>query len=467
MLKRILILIISLLLSLISNAQKQTLSGQIIDEGSRQGVPFATLLIKNTIYGVQADENGYYTLELPKGYEKDSISVSSLSYAEKTFAVKDMKPKQLIELKLDGMLLDEVVVYPVDPYDIMKMAAKNRDKNHRVEDSQVQECFSRELFFDKGQCFRVGESIIDIHTFKLSEDSIRKVKEVIAARAIQDSSELWTFNDMLRLKRDTVSLDYTFAKGLSGIDVTTLFHKEKKEEREQDKKKRRKRKKRGINLSSKLDHSLKYNGTVSHHGRTTHRILAELHTKDRVVIKGQLLIDSATYAFAGVQLANQNVDLYKEFVPWYAKVIVRVMGYKPVFNRLSFSSAYQIGKNGKWHKSYDFLRYGGKISKRKGTIDGYVQTEYYYQAPKATIKSFDELRPKKDEEDDFQETVVSSFEDKEFWSPRKGIETPNKVLNYAKLIHNKNQKFEGSIGYNKKESKKRRREMRKKRRAKR
>lgn len=456
--KRILVFILWLILMLSATAQERELRGKIIDIGTKEPIPYATLLIKNTIYGVQADDRGDYLLKLPVGYEKDSISISSLSYKEKILAISEMRSGQSIGLELDGKLLSEVVIYPVNPYDILRKAAENRDKNHKVEQSQVQQVFSRELFFDKGECFRVGESIIDVYNLKLPNDSMLKnAKKMLMARSVQDSAKLWTFNDMLRMKHDTVSVDASFMKGISGFDMTSIFDNSKEEKNAPKKKKEK-----GISIGTKgLKHSLKYNGTVKLEGRTTHRILAELSNGQRVIMKGQLLVDSVTYAFAAIRLANQNVDLYKEFVPWYAKAVVRIMGYKPVFNRLSLSSSYRMGKNGKWYKVYDFIRYGGKVTKRRRTVDGYVQTEYFYKLPKPYTVPADGFSTK---DDDFKEISVTSFADANFWEPLKGIATPSKVQEYAKIISEKNQQFEGSIGYNKKESRKKRREERRRKR---
>ncbi len=95
-------LFVMLLLCLQLNAQKQVLTGEVVETKSQKPISYATLIIKNTIYGTQADENGKYRLELPAGYEKDSIEVSSLSYKEKIFAVSEMTKNQHIELELNS-----------------------------------------------------------------------------------------------------------------------------------------------------------------------------------------------------------------------------------------------------------------------------------------------------------------------------------------------------------------------------
>lgn len=467
MTKRIFSLLLLLISITLATAQKRRLNGQIVEKESKQGIPYATLIIKNTAYGVQADEEGKYLLELPAGYEQDSVVVSSLSYEERVFAVTDMTKNQRIELAMNVSLLGEVVVYPIDPLEIIKKAVKNRNENHDIEKSTVQQSFNRELFFEKGACFRVGENMVDIYTRKLTEDDkknlaenmkITTVKKVLKARGIQDSTKLWILNDTFKMKHDTISIDEALSKEFAGFDITGLFDNSESEEKKDNKKS----KKKEINLGGKVSSDFKYNGTVTYKGRTTHRILVELLHEKKVFMKGQLLIDSATYAFSDVSVANQNMDLFKEFVPWYVKGALRLLGYKPVFNRLSLRSSYAIGDDDKWYKTYDYFRWGGSIRKRGRTLDGYVETECFYGKPKPFEGDFSILAKEAKKAKDFKEEDVASFDDNTFWQPREGYPTPDKVKKYVDEIHRNNQNFKGSIGYNKKESRKKRREERRK-----
>ncbi|MBS9767955.1 MAG: carboxypeptidase-like regulatory domain-containing protein [Flavobacteriaceae bacterium] len=465
MLKRIFLLGVIMLIIGQLNAQKQ-LSGQVVEAGTNTPIPYAMLIIKNTIYGTQSDEQGKYLLKLPKGYEKDSISVTSLSYEEKIVAVSTMTENQKIELKLNSNVLDEVVVYPIDPEDILKKAEENRDKNHKIEGESMQECFARELFFDKGKCFRVAESVLNIYNLKSPKEFEKEfekerfvVKKMLKARGIQDSAKLWFFNDMFRMKHDTIAFDTSLSKGLSGFDITSFFEKDDED--------RKTKKGKDTKVDRHFASNYKYNGTVKVRGRTTHRILFDFSYKKKVIIKGNFLVDSATYAFTQVQLANQNIDLYKEFAPWYLKMAVRLLGYKPAVNRLALMSSYAIGKNEKWYKVYDYYRFGGSLKKRRRMIDGYVETECFYEHPKAfegNVKEFYE-KNKKSKDDDFQETVVTSFDDEQFFVPFNVQNPSKKVKELVNTIQKNNEKFEGSIGYNKKESRKKRREERRKRRS--
>ncbi|PVX50991.1 carboxypeptidase-like protein [Balneicella halophila] len=462
--KRFLLVLLTVLIFSSIKAENKIYTGRVEEAGGENPVPFAMLIIKNTLYGVQADENGDYVLDLPAGYEQDSIVVSSLSYKEKTIAISDLMKNQLIKLELDSNVLGEVVIYPINPYELLEKAAKNRAKNHDVDHSTVQRNFNRELYFDKGVCFRASENIVDAYKLKLPKHTTgeyHQINKTLKARGIQDSLQLWTLNDMFKMKEDTISFfNEAITREITGLDPTILFseisrEQDAVEESDEDSNKK------GLSIGLDVSSELKYNGTMKYRGRTSHRVLVELIHKRKTIIKGQLLIDSATYAFSEIRIANQNVDLYKEFVPWIARSVIRLMGYRPVLDQLTMMNSYAIGNDGKWYKTYDYLRFGGSMRKKRRLLDSYAESEFFYQQPRlfdGDATAF--WKKNKDAKDAIEETDVTSFNNDSFWEPYVGRLTPEKVKKCVVAIHERNQEFQGEIGYNKKESRRKRREER-------
>ena len=64
-LMRICLLFLFLLTFFHSSALNVTVSGVVRDSVSREGVPFATVMLKGTDRGVLTDENGHYTINIP------------------------------------------------------------------------------------------------------------------------------------------------------------------------------------------------------------------------------------------------------------------------------------------------------------------------------------------------------------------------------------------------------------------
>lgn len=435
-------------------AKEYHFAGKVIDEQTSKPIPFVTILVKNTVYGTQANEQGEFQLHLPHGYEKDTLTVRMLSYTPQLFAVANFADHPVISLAPKEELLNEVVVYATNPEDVLQKAAENWEQNHKIETSQVQRSFYRELFFESGQCFRVGEGLVDDYELHHTKDSVTTSNKILLARGIQDSLKLRWINDVFRLRHDTISLDFLMSAGISGVDLVNFLNTDttaQKKENVENTKARKKKKGRGVAVNIKFDKELKYGGLVKHNNRMTHRIIVALTADEEPIFKGQILIDSATYAYAGIQLSNQRVDLYKKFMPWYAKLAIRILGYKLKVKDINYSCMYHVLPNEKWTKSYAYMRYGGSITKRRQTLDGYVQNEFFYEIPKS-VNPADSISVDKN----FKETIVTSFDDS-FWTDYKVPLTPTKVKQYVVDIDTNNKSFEGSIGFNKRESRKRRR----------
>lgn len=108
--KRFLLLAIFLEISVFAAAQKTALlQGQITS--GKNPVPFAAIYAKGGIVGANADENGYYKLNLAPG--KTTLEIGAQGYRRKTITV-DLKSDETqtvnIELIEDLLGLDEVVV---------------------------------------------------------------------------------------------------------------------------------------------------------------------------------------------------------------------------------------------------------------------------------------------------------------------------------------------------------------------
>jgi ferric enterobactin receptor len=113
------IIILSLLLNMacdisgIVNCQisgQIKLQGQIYNSKDKQGIPYATIMVKSTGRGSRADENGYYSIDLPS--DSSTIVVSSVGYHSKTIKLNSSSPFFLFDVKLEEDIrsLDEVTV---------------------------------------------------------------------------------------------------------------------------------------------------------------------------------------------------------------------------------------------------------------------------------------------------------------------------------------------------------------------
>ncbi|GGG46150.1 hypothetical protein GCM10011378_22960 [Hymenobacter glacieicola] len=109
MLQRVLsLLFFALLLPALSFAQENKISGRVVDEKTKEPIPFASIGLKEEQTGALTNEYGYFQIAMPEKNPQDSLVVVALGYFHKAVLIKpgikiqDMiieVPKRAIELK--------------------------------------------------------------------------------------------------------------------------------------------------------------------------------------------------------------------------------------------------------------------------------------------------------------------------------------------------------------------------------
>lgn len=84
-----LLAILGCLVAIPLNAQVLILSGQVINEDTREPVPYCNISLLNTTMGTSTGEAGNFELRLPKEIEHAMLSFSSLGYETRTVSISD------------------------------------------------------------------------------------------------------------------------------------------------------------------------------------------------------------------------------------------------------------------------------------------------------------------------------------------------------------------------------------------
>ena len=109
MVQRVLsLLLLALALPLLSNAQDAKMTGRIVDDKTKEPIPFASIGLKQEQTGALTNEYGFFQMAMPQKNPQDSLIIMALGYFRKAVLVKpgikvqDMiieVPKRAIELK--------------------------------------------------------------------------------------------------------------------------------------------------------------------------------------------------------------------------------------------------------------------------------------------------------------------------------------------------------------------------------
>lgn len=112
--KKLLLIIISLIVINFCFGQKVKLTGTIIDSKTKQPLPYGTIELFSLKTGTITDKNGKFNLEIVSNDIKlDTINFSYLGYEKVKISINDfLKSENTIALKEKLVILDEVIVTP-------------------------------------------------------------------------------------------------------------------------------------------------------------------------------------------------------------------------------------------------------------------------------------------------------------------------------------------------------------------
>jgi hypothetical protein len=139
-------LLLFFLMSFLSAQSQTAITGRVVDEDTKEGVPFCNIYFEGSTIGTSSDVDGYYELVTDTPY--DTLTVSAIGYVPEKVKIDPSLPEQVVNFSLtaEGLLLNEVVVLagenPANA--IVRGIVENKEKN-RIEslDSYQYESYSK------------------------------------------------------------------------------------------------------------------------------------------------------------------------------------------------------------------------------------------------------------------------------------------------------------------------------------
>lgn len=107
-LKNVTLTLFFFLISLSLAAQKFTVTGQVLDSVTGDGVPFAGVFVKGTTSGVSTDDEGRFSIEV--GQAGAELLISSIGYVEQVVKAGSSADVLIVRLVPDSQAIDETIV---------------------------------------------------------------------------------------------------------------------------------------------------------------------------------------------------------------------------------------------------------------------------------------------------------------------------------------------------------------------
>ncbi len=160
------LLLFTFVLTINSYAQEAftSIKGKLIDEKSKQPIPYASIYIKGKSIGTTTNDEGRFLFHVPSGFAKDTLVISVIGYDHFKYTVSGMTEKEnVIALKQSITLLSEVTVRvskkELTGKDIVKKAVARIPENYPMKPFVI-EGFFRDLQRENDKAVELLEAAI-------------------------------------------------------------------------------------------------------------------------------------------------------------------------------------------------------------------------------------------------------------------------------------------------------------------
>lgn len=138
------------------------LRGRVVEEGSKQLVPFVTVQIKGVALGTITEEDGRFAVKIPLKYAKDTLIFSSVGYLKKEVLMASLQEEVENEIVLEIYIeeLDEVTVVrgrERDPLKVLKKAIRKIKSNYPKQPFTY-DAYYREQIVENGATIKFADA---------------------------------------------------------------------------------------------------------------------------------------------------------------------------------------------------------------------------------------------------------------------------------------------------------------------
>jgi hypothetical protein len=152
------LLLVASLIASFSTVGQQLIKGQIIDQETKESLPFATISFDGTTSGTVSNAQGYFQLQVPADLSATSINISYIGYNSRKISISQLGTAVRIGLTPSITQLEELVVLPLTPEEYIKKAVRKYGVNY-AKDPFTTTAYYREVFTENQQYITFNEGV--------------------------------------------------------------------------------------------------------------------------------------------------------------------------------------------------------------------------------------------------------------------------------------------------------------------
>ncbi len=382
-----------------------TIRGKVTDSSTGAPLVFAGVTAKGTNISTVTNIDGEFILKIYRG-ESSEIEISYVGYGNKTLAVSDLRTDDRvnnISLDVSVVPINEVIVKPIFPDDILTLVLTNIRKNYETVPNEMT-AFYRETIKKNRSYISIGEAVMEI--FKAPYDNSFRMDGIRIYKGRRNNSAEDIDTVLFKLQGGaTTSLELDFVK-----NSWYMFTPEELE---------------------KYDFKLSSLATID--DRSNYVVEFEQRSDiEEPLMMGRIWVDMETFAIAQMEFSLNLRDKDRAASMFVRK---KPMGMKITPENTAYLVKYT--KSGdKWHFAYSRAEVTFKVNWDKKLFN----TNYSTITELAITDRTDEdvlkfsSREKMKPSDIFTEEV-SAFADEEFWGDYNVIEPDQSIENAIRRLN--------------------------------
>lgn len=385
-----------------------TIKGKVIDIETRNPLVFATVAVMESNVAIVTNIDGEFTLKIGETVNSKNLEVTFLGYKNKIIPIADLKDngtKNVIELESAPIPIKEIVVKPLDPYEIVKKAIRNIGKNYE-DVPNLMTAFYRETIRKNRTYVSIGEAVVEIFKAPYFSDGRFDGARIYKGRKSSDVQKMDTV--LFKLQGGPVSvLQLDIAKNTESVLTTEAMDY----------------------------YNYSISGVIEIDDKPHYVIdFIQKPSVDIPLFMGSLFINMETFAITEVEFGFNLED--KEAA---ASIFIRKkpVGMKVIPEIATYRTKYRE-QNGKLHFVYSRAEVKFKVDWTKKLFNTYYTTMSEIAVTDRTDQEVIKFTGKeKIKYSDVFTEKVSAFADQEFWGDYNVIEPDQSIESAIRKLSRK------------------------------
>lgn len=149
-----------------------TFRGKVIDSETGAALVFATVAVKESNVATITNIDGEFLIKISETQTAKNLEISYLGYKNKTVPFTDLRIegyKNVISMTPAPIPIREIIVKPIDPVEIVRIAIGRISKNY-VDEANLMTAFYRETIRKNRTYVSIGEAVVEIFKAPYSND---------------------------------------------------------------------------------------------------------------------------------------------------------------------------------------------------------------------------------------------------------------------------------------------------------